>query len=416
MPVEAPGVANEVVIEGVESGAGFEATAVGVMVGVTATGVMPGPGMEMAGAIGGGVTETGEPPAVTVGPGFVPVGSGELVKEEGVAGWLAGAPAGAVVPLLAGAVLPPPAAEVPPLAVPTSPVAGPAPRRPCWRRTRALAGVPRGRTGAARALAGAARALAGVARGRARAARALAGGTRGLAGVAGGLDRTSVGARRARGGSIRGRRAPAAHRLPGAAGVRGLPLRSPALLVTSLRRALLVAALRPTLLTAALRCTLGRALRCAVLLLTGAALLWAAPATLGCAALPSALGAALRGGGPGSGRRVLCGAAQLGWQEAADRVGHGLLLIPAGCSLPVLATLSALAALTGLAALTVLATLAVLGAGRGGPASIGLLAIQAHHELPPQGRRPIRVGELVVLRLLRQLGQRRGLLELGDQR
>ena len=93
---------NEVVIEGVESGAGFEATAVGVMVGVTAMGVMPGAGMEMAGAIGGGVTETGEPPAVTVGPGFVPVGSGELVKEEGVAGWLAGAPAGAVVPLLAG--------------------------------------------------------------------------------------------------------------------------------------------------------------------------------------------------------------------------------------------------------------------------------------------------------------------------
>ena len=116
---------NEVVIEGVESGAGFEATAVGVMVGVTAMGVMPGAGMEMAGAIGGGVTETGEPPAVTVGPGFVPVGSGELVKEEGVAGWLAGAPAGAVVPLLAGgAVLPPPAAEIPPLAVPTSPVAG----------------------------------------------------------------------------------------------------------------------------------------------------------------------------------------------------------------------------------------------------------------------------------------------------
>jgi hypothetical protein len=65
---------NEVVIEGVESGAGFEATAVGVMVGVTAMGVMPGAGMEMAGAIGGGVTETGEPPAVTVGPGSSPSG------------------------------------------------------------------------------------------------------------------------------------------------------------------------------------------------------------------------------------------------------------------------------------------------------------------------------------------------------
>jgi len=86
VPVEAPGVANDVVIEGVESGAGFEATAVGAMVGVIVVGVMPGAGMETAGAIGGGVTETGEPPAVTVGPGFVAVGSGALVKEDGVAG------------------------------------------------------------------------------------------------------------------------------------------------------------------------------------------------------------------------------------------------------------------------------------------------------------------------------------------
>jgi len=86
VPVEAPGVANDVVIEGVESGAGFEATAVGAMVGVIAVGVMPRAGIERAGAIGGGVTEIGEPPPVTVGPGFVAVGSGALVKEDGVAG------------------------------------------------------------------------------------------------------------------------------------------------------------------------------------------------------------------------------------------------------------------------------------------------------------------------------------------
>jgi hypothetical protein len=106
VPVEAPGVVNDVVIEGVESGAGFEATAVGAMVGVVAVGVMLGTGMESAGAIGDGVTETGEPPAVTVGPGFAPVGSGVLVKEDGVAGWLAGAPVSPVAGLAPEAVAP----------------------------------------------------------------------------------------------------------------------------------------------------------------------------------------------------------------------------------------------------------------------------------------------------------------------
>src|SRR5258708_33449302 len=47
VPVEAPGVVNDVVIEGVESGAGFETTAVGAMVGGIAVGGLVA-GMDIA--------------------------------------------------------------------------------------------------------------------------------------------------------------------------------------------------------------------------------------------------------------------------------------------------------------------------------------------------------------------------------
>jgi len=86
----------------VETGAGFETTGTGVIVGTVAGAVMPvadvemaGTGVEMAGTGTGAGTEAAGLTAAGAAPGFAPVGSGVLVKEAGLAGWLLGAPAGA---------------------------------------------------------------------------------------------------------------------------------------------------------------------------------------------------------------------------------------------------------------------------------------------------------------------------------
>src|SRR5215472_18184996 len=80
---------------GVETGAGLETTGTGVMVGVVAGGVMPVAGVEMAGTGTGAGAEAGGLDTAAAAPGFVAVGSGVLVKEAGLAGWAAGAMAGA---------------------------------------------------------------------------------------------------------------------------------------------------------------------------------------------------------------------------------------------------------------------------------------------------------------------------------
>jgi hypothetical protein len=88
------GEENDVAVPGVETGAGLETTGIGVMVGVVAGSVMPVAGVETAGIGIGAGTEFGGLNAAGTAPGFVPVGSGVLVKEAGLAGWLAGAAAG----------------------------------------------------------------------------------------------------------------------------------------------------------------------------------------------------------------------------------------------------------------------------------------------------------------------------------
>ena len=299
VPVEVPGVANDVVIEGVESGAGFEATAVGAMVGVVAVGVMPGAGMESAGAIGGGVAETGEPPAVTVGPGFVAVGSGALVKEGGVAGGLAGAPAGAVFPPLAGAALPPPTARGPTAGGRVGVPGGGAGTGSCVRR-RALAGVPRGRAGACP---GWCRPWPCSRRPCFARRHRWLGWCRLEAGWVS-VSRPRPPCSRCPRAAPRRRNPRAAPAAPRSAGPR--PAEHPVARLAG-RRPEARLADRPRVHPADYP---GRGLRPAVLLATGAALLRSAR-----------LGATLRRGRPGGGRGVLAGATEIGRQEAADRVG-----------------------------------------------------------------------------------------------
>ena len=91
---------------GVETGAGLATTGTGVIVGTVVGAVMPVAGVEMAGMTGmtgvemagtgiGAGAEAAGLAAAGAAPGFAAVGSGVLVKEAGLAGWLLGALAGA---------------------------------------------------------------------------------------------------------------------------------------------------------------------------------------------------------------------------------------------------------------------------------------------------------------------------------
>jgi hypothetical protein len=82
------GEENDVALPGMETGAGPETTGTGVMVGVVAGGVMSVASVETAGTAIGVGTEFGGTSAAGTVPGFVPAGSGVLVKEAGPAGWL----------------------------------------------------------------------------------------------------------------------------------------------------------------------------------------------------------------------------------------------------------------------------------------------------------------------------------------
>ena len=84
---------NDDAVPGVETGAGLETTGTGVMVGVAAGGVMPVAGVDSVGT--GTGAEAGGLDTAATACGFVAVGSGVLVKEAGLAGWAAGAAAGA---------------------------------------------------------------------------------------------------------------------------------------------------------------------------------------------------------------------------------------------------------------------------------------------------------------------------------
>jgi hypothetical protein len=86
---------NDDAVPGVETGARLETTGTGVMVGVVAGGRMLVAGVETAGTGIGVGAEFGVLNAAGTAPGFAVVGSGVLVKDAGLAGWLAGAAAGA---------------------------------------------------------------------------------------------------------------------------------------------------------------------------------------------------------------------------------------------------------------------------------------------------------------------------------